>query len=129
MPSFSSHFPTLNMPGRAHRRRKHMRRGGVVLYGFGLRVPAKFAAQNHGDLAKMADGGGAMRRLGGRDGGAPGLDAVEELAVMAQAAEKLDLVGADLLLKQAGRPGLQSAAIHPDPVAVLPDPFGAATNA
>src|SRR5512133_1252484 len=81
-------------------------------------IPAELALQEHGDVAEVADGGGAVADLdgGGRD--AAGFDGVDEVAVVICAVAQADVVGAEddglEVSRPAGEPaisGLDEAAI------------------
>src|ERR1017187_9495531 len=89
-----------------------------------LGVPTELPSQADGDDTQVANAGGAMRNLGGRDSQTPRLHAVEEIAYVIGRIVEVDLSGSDLVLHQTLGVGLKPAPVNPDP-AVGPNPLGA----
>ena len=102
------------MPGGPHVTGDHAVGLGVVneLLLFG--IPFEFTVQEHGHIAQMTDGRGAVSDFRVRHGLLAGFDAVQEVLLMIIAAIEIDLVPANGLLENGFGKHVQSAAVDLD---------------
>src|SRR5689334_9354372 len=87
------------LPWRAVRATDPLRRFGVAGDLLGGRVPGDFAAQAEGDVAEVADGGGAMADLHIGNRRFAGFDAVQEVLVVVGALVKVRVARSERLFQ------------------------------
>ncbi|MBU0618518.1 MAG: protein kinase [Planctomycetes bacterium] len=107
--------PPLQSPRSAQRAVEHPHGLLVANDLFLLRNPANRAPQADGDVAQVADRVGANRRFERIDRRLPGLDAVDEVAVLPRTTVETNLVRTELDLEQRGIAGTQARAINAHP--------------